>query len=61
LQEAHEFAKEQIFQTQSVLEGLRSNLADENRKLDGYFVKDCVKKRFCKRYPIIIIFKSMAI
>jgi len=35
LQEAHEFAKEQIFQTQTVLEGLRSNLADENRKLDA--------------------------
>ena len=27
--------KDQILQTQSVLEGLRSNLADENRKLDA--------------------------
>ena len=35
LQAQHEFTKEQIFQTQSVLEGLRSNLADENRKLDA--------------------------
>lgn len=35
LQEQHEFTKEQIFQTQSVLEGLRNNLADENRKYDS--------------------------
>lgn len=35
LQEVHEFAKEQIFQTQTLLEGLRTNLADENRKLDA--------------------------
>ncbi len=35
LQEQHEFTKEQIFQTQSVLEGLRNNLADENRKFDS--------------------------
>ena len=35
LQEEHEFTKDQILQTQSVLEGLRSNLADENRKLDA--------------------------
>jgi chromosome segregation protein len=35
LQEEHEFTKEQILQTQQVLEGLRNNLADENRKLDA--------------------------
>ncbi len=35
LQEEHEFTKEQILQTQSMLEGLRNNLADENRKLDA--------------------------
>ncbi len=35
LQDQHEFTKEQIFQTQSVLEGLRNNLADENRKFDA--------------------------
>jgi len=31
----HEFTKEQIFQTQSVLEGLRSQLADQSRILDS--------------------------
>ena len=35
LQDQHEFTKEQIFQTQSILEGLRNNLAEENRKLDA--------------------------
>ncbi len=35
LQEHHERTKEQILQTQSALEGLRQNLADENRKLDA--------------------------
>ncbi len=35
LQQHHNKTKEQIFQTQSVLEGLRSNLANENRKLDS--------------------------
>ncbi|HEX2534622.1 MAG TPA: chromosome segregation protein SMC, partial [Chitinophagaceae bacterium] len=35
LQQHHENTKEQILQTQSVLEGLRGRLADENRKLDA--------------------------
>ena len=35
LQEEHEFTKEQILQSQSVLEGLRHHLAEENRKLDA--------------------------
>ncbi len=35
LQDHHEFTKEQIFQTQSMLEGLRSELAEESRKLDS--------------------------
>jgi chromosome segregation protein len=35
LQQQHETTKDQIFQTQSVLEGLRNQLADENRKLDS--------------------------
>ena len=35
LQDQHEFTKEQIFQTQSMLETLRSELAEENRKLDS--------------------------
>ena len=35
LQQHHEFTKEQILQTQSQLEGLRNELADENRKLDS--------------------------
>ncbi len=35
LQEHHEFTKEQILQTQSVLEGLRNELAEESRKLDS--------------------------
>ncbi len=35
LQDHHEFTKEQIFQTQSMLEGLRGELAEENRKLDS--------------------------
>ncbi len=35
LQDHHEFTKEQIFQTQSRLETLRSELAEENRKLDS--------------------------
>lgn len=35
LQEEHEFTKEQILQTQGLLEQLRSELAEENRKLDA--------------------------
>ena len=35
LQEQHERIKGQILQTQNLLEGLRSNLADESRKLDA--------------------------
>jgi chromosome segregation protein len=35
LQEQHEHTKEQILETQSVLEVLRGQLADENRKLDA--------------------------
>jgi chromosome segregation protein len=35
LQQEHESTKEQIFQTQHILEGLRTNLAEENRKLDA--------------------------
>lgn len=35
LQEQHEFTREQILQTQNTLEGLRNNLAEENRKLDA--------------------------
>ncbi|MFZ4057041.1 MAG: chromosome segregation protein SMC [Ferruginibacter sp.] len=35
LQDHHEFTREQIFQTQSVLETLRAELAEENRKLDS--------------------------
>jgi chromosome segregation protein len=35
LQEAHEFTREQIFSTQGMLEGLRNELANENRKLDS--------------------------
>jgi len=35
LQDHHEYTKEQIFQTQSVLEGLRSELGEEARKLDS--------------------------
>lgn len=35
LQQHHENTKEQILQTQSVLEELRNNLADETRKLDS--------------------------
>ena len=35
LQDHHEFTKEQIFETQRVLETLRAELADENRKLDS--------------------------
>ena len=35
LQQHHQRTKEQILQTQSVLEGLRGQLADENRKLDS--------------------------
>lgn len=35
LQDHHEYTKEQIFQTQSVLEGLRSELGEEGRKLDS--------------------------
>lgn len=35
LQQHHDYTKEQILQTQSVLEGLRSELAEENRKLDA--------------------------
>ena len=35
LQEHHEFTREQILQTQALVEGLRNELADENRKLDS--------------------------
>jgi len=35
LQEEHAFTKDQILQTQFALEGLRNQLADENRKLDS--------------------------
>jgi chromosome segregation protein len=35
LQEQHEFTKEQILQTQNMMEGLRNNLAEESRKLDS--------------------------
>jgi chromosome segregation protein len=35
LQDHHEFTKEQIFQTQSMLETLRAALAEENRKFDS--------------------------
>ncbi len=35
LQDHHERTKEQIFETQAVLEGLRNNLNEENRKLDS--------------------------
>ncbi len=35
LQEKHEFTKDQILQTQALLEQLRSELAEENRKLDS--------------------------
>jgi chromosome segregation protein len=35
LQEQHEHTKEQILQTQAVLETLRNKLAEENRKLDA--------------------------
>ncbi len=35
LQEHHQFTREQILQTQNMLEGLRNELAEENRKLDS--------------------------
>lgn len=35
LQQHHENTKDQILQTQAVLDGLRNNLAEENRKLDA--------------------------
>ena len=35
LQDQHEFTKEQILQTQNMMEGLRNNLAEESRKLDS--------------------------
>ncbi len=35
IQDHHEFTKEQILATQSMLEGLRNELADESRKLDS--------------------------
>lgn len=35
LQEQHEHARDQIFQTQGILENLRAELAEENRKLDS--------------------------
>ncbi len=35
LQEHHEFTKEQILQTQQMMEGLRAELAEESRKLDS--------------------------
>ncbi len=35
LQEQHEFTRNQILETQGLLEGLRNGLAEENRKLDA--------------------------
>ena len=35
LQQQHEFTKEQILQTQQIMETLRNQLAEENRKLDS--------------------------
>jgi chromosome segregation protein len=35
MQQHHEFAKDQILQTQNRMEGLRNELANENRKLDS--------------------------
>ncbi|HET9056947.1 MAG TPA: chromosome segregation protein SMC [Chitinophagaceae bacterium] len=35
LQQQHEFTKEQILQTQQIMESLRNQLAEENRKLDA--------------------------
>ena len=35
LQDQHEFTKEQILQTQNMMEGLRNSLAEESRKLDA--------------------------
>ena len=35
LQQHHEYTKEQILQTQAILEELRNELAEENRKLDA--------------------------
>ncbi len=35
LQDQHEFTKEQILATQNLMEGLRNNLAEENRTLDA--------------------------
>ena len=35
LQQHQEYTREQILQTQSILDGLRNNLADETRKLDA--------------------------
>ncbi len=35
LQQHHEYTRDQILQTQAVLDGLRNNLAEENRKLDA--------------------------
>ena len=35
LQQQHEFARKQILETQGLLEGLRNELAEENRKLDS--------------------------
>lgn len=35
LQDQHELAKAQILETQNLMEGLRNNLAEENRKLDA--------------------------
>lgn len=35
LHQQHELTKEQILQTQNILEGLRASLAEENRKLDA--------------------------
>jgi chromosome segregation protein len=35
LQDQHEFTKEQILQTQNLMEGLRNSLAEESRKLDA--------------------------
>ena len=35
LQDQHEYAKDQILQTQNLMEGLRNNLAEESRKLDA--------------------------
>ena len=55
LQDHQEFTKEQILQSQNMLEGLRSELAEENRKLDSkkneqVRLGDAVKMKYKKSY-----------